>query len=73
MNWCSVLGHEHSFFNAIVSRKSPKEIEKPQNKGLCLQKAHQDSAQNSMLQKQSLCKHFFPYKTQSFSKKTDIS
>ena len=72
MNWYSFLGHEYSFFNATVRLNALKTLKSQNNLGLCPQKAHQGSAPEPKLQKQSSCKHFFPYKTQSSSKKRTL-
>ena len=63
MNWYNFLGHEYSFFNATVRLNALKTLKSQNNLGFCLQKAHQGSVPDPKLQKQSLCKHFFPYKT----------
>ena len=64
MNCYSFIGHEYSFFNAIVSRLIALNILKSQNY-LDLLAAEYPPG---VLQSQSLCNHFFPYKTQSSSK-----
>ena len=65
MNWYSFLRHEYSFFNATVSRLITLKTLKSQKKlGLGPQKAHQGSALDPKLQKQSFCKHFLRCKTQ---------
>ena len=69
MNWCSFLGPEYSFFNVTVRLNALKTFKKQNNVGLWPQKAHQGSPGGPKLQKHLLCKHFFPYKTQSSSTK----
>ena len=72
MNWCSFLGHEYNFFNGTVCLNALKTLKSQNNLGLYPQKAHQGSPPGSKLQKQLLCKHFFPCKTQSSSKKRTL-
>ena len=72
MNWCSFLGHEYSFFNATVILNALKTLKNQNNLGLCPQKAHQGFPAGPKLQKQLLCKHFFPCKTQSSSTKRTL-
>ena len=72
MNWCSFSGHEYSFFNATVRLKALKTLKNQNNLGLCPQKAHQGFLAGPKLQKQLLCKHFFPYKTEPSSTKRTL-
>ena len=75
INWYSFLGHEYSIFNAIVSRLITLKILKRQN---YLDLLTPESPPRLCPQIPS-CKNshfaitFFSYKTQSTSKKTDIS
>ena len=75
ISWYSFLGHEYSIFNAIVSRLITLKILKRQN---YLDLLTSESPPRLCPQIPS-CKNshfaiiFFPYKTQSTSKKTDIS
>ena len=72
MNWCSFLGPEYSFFHATVRLNALKTLKNQNSLGLWPQKTRQGSPAGPKLQKQLLCKHFFPYKTQSSSTKRTL-